>query len=207
MTDTDRDSTIADTDTRAAEVERDAYQAGKAAAGNRGLLYVIGGFSVLAGILAIAMPFVASLAAAFTTGWVLVLSGILGLAAAFRRGSGWQFVAAFALSLVMIVAGILFILQPIAGIIALTTLIVAYFGAVGILRVYYGVKSLGDGGGWMAALGALSVAVAVLLWFGMPLNAVWVPGVLLGIDLILWGTLLIAMGVRTGQAPDKRPAA
>jgi len=176
-----------------------AFRAGKAAAQNRWLLLVLGAVTVLAGVVALAMPFFASIAAALLVGWVLIASGVVGLFAAFRRNEGWHIAAAFALSLLAIVTGALILVQPIAGILAITTLIIAYFAAAGILRLYYGAKSYGDGGGWMIASGALSLVLAILLWFGLPFNAAWVPGVLLGLDLILWGALQIAFGMREGR--------
>ena len=55
----------------------------------------------------------------------------------------------------------------------------------------------------MLALGVLSLALAVMLWIGLPFSATWVLGVLLGVDLVTWGALMIALAVRIGRAqPD-----
>lgn len=185
------------------EVSALAFEAGKAAAANRWLLYVGGGASLLAGIAALALPVVASLAAAIILGACLVFSGGVGLFAAFRRRDYWQIASAFGISLLALVTGILMLLQPLAGIFALTTLITAWLGASGALRVYYGVRRRHEkGAGWMIASGTLSVAVAVLLWFGLPFNAVWVPGVFLGLDLIIWGILLIVLASYAALPPS-----
>ena len=50
------------------------------------------------------------------------------------------------------------------------------------------------------ALGSISVLLAVMLWFGLPFSATWVLGVLLGVDLAVWGALMIALAVRIGRA-------
>ena len=172
------------------------YHAGKAAADNSWLLVIVGGTSVVAGFLAVAMPFVASLTAALLFGMLLSACGLVGLITAFKRRDGWHVAAAFALSVVALVVGILMLVQPIAGVLALTTLIVAYFGASGALRIWYGIKMRPrKSNGWMIAIGVLSIVVAAMLWIGLPFNAVWVPGLLLGLDLILWGVLLIAIGL------------
>lgn len=186
------------TESAAARRERSGgvYGMGKSAGRNRWLLLIVGGVTVLAGLLALAMPFVASLAAALLAGWVLIASGIVGLVTAFRRRDGWHIAAAFALAVVAIIAGGLILAQPISGILALTTLLIAYFAASGILRIYYGAKMRGDGGGWMIAAGALSFVLALLVWFGLPFSATWVPGMFLGIDLVIWGVLQIAMALR-----------
>ena len=94
--------------------------------------------------------------------------------------------------------------EPVAGILALTSLVIAYIGASGVLRLYYGFRDRGDGGIRMIATGILSVAIALLLWFGYSLNAALLPGVLLGIDLILWGALLLAFGLAARFRPGRR---
>lgn len=188
------------------EVSKAAFDAGKAAAQNRWLLLTVGIVTVLAGIAALAMPFIASLTAALLVGWVLIISGAVGLFTAFRRHAGWHIAASFALSVVSILGGVLMIAQPIAGIFALTTVLIAYFAASGILRLYYGARSWGDGGGWMMATGALSFLLALLLWFGLPFNAAWVPGVFLGVDLLMWGAVQISLALRAGRAPERADA-
>lgn len=180
-----------------------AYDAGRSAGANQWVLYALGVVSILGGIVAIAMPFLGTLTAALVAGAALIASGLMGLFTAFRRHEGWHVAAAFALALLSIVVGVVIFLQPVAGIFALTTLVIAWFGASGLLRIWYGARSLGDGGGWMLALGILSVAVALLLWFGLPFSATWVLGVLLGVDLAVWGALMIALAVRLGRkTPD-----
>lgn len=177
-----------------------AYNAGRSAGANQWVLYALGIVSILGGVIAIAMPFLGTLTAALVAGAALVASGLMGLFTAFRRHEGWHVAAAFALALLSIVVGVMIFLQPVAGIFALTTLVIAWFGASGLLRFWYGAKSLGDGGGWMLALGILSMAVALMLWFGLPFSATWVLGVLLGVDLAVWGALMIAFAVRIGRA-------
>ncbi|MGP1357690.1 HdeD family acid-resistance protein [Roseicyclus sp.] len=184
------------------DTDRGAYEAGREVRGQRWLLFLVGGVSILAGALAIFLPFIATVTAAFVAGAALVISGVFGLFAAFRRSEGWEMASAFALSLLALAAGVLIFLEPVAGIFALTTLVIAWFGAIGLLRIWYGARALGEGGGWMIAMGVLAVAVALLLWFGLPFSATWVLGVLLGIDLLLWGSLLLAFALRLGRRPE-----
>lgn len=182
------------------QTEREtAFRAGKSAAHNRWLLLIVGIVTLLAGVVALAMPFIASLTAAILAGWVLIVAGVFGLVTAFRRHDGWHVAAAFALALVSILGGILMLAQPLTGILALTTVLIAYFAASGVLRIWYGARALGEGGGWMVATGALSFLLALLLWFGLPFSAAWVPGVFLGVDLIIWGALQIGLALREGH--------
>ena len=170
---------------------------------SRWVLIVLGIVCLIAGIVALAMPFLASITAAVLLGWVLVASGAVGLFTAFRRSDGWRMASAFALALISLVAGILIVIQPVTGILAITSLVVAYFAISGVLRIYYGVRNLGDGGGWMLAIGVLSLILAVMLFFGYPFNAAWVPGVLLGLDLVILGAMQVVFGLREGRATQR----
>lgn len=185
--------------------EAAAYDAGRAAGTQRWPLYVIGGLTMLIGAIAIALPLLSSLAAAFMTGTFLVASGIVGAVAAVRRKEGWDMAATFALSALSFLTGLLMIVMPVAGIIALTTMIIVYFFATGALRLFYGIGARAEGGGWMIALGALSLLVGVMLTLGLPFNAAWVPGVLLGLDLMIWGAMLVLLGARAGTRAARKP--
>ncbi|MFP7673972.1 HdeD family acid-resistance protein [Marivita sp. S0852] len=183
----------------------EAFRAGKVAAENRWLLLLVGAVTLLAGTIALLMPFLASLTAALVVGWVLIASGAVGLVTAIRRKEGWALAAAFAMALLSFVGGVLMIVQPIAGVFALTTVLIGYFAASGILRIFYGARSFGSGGAWMVATGLLSFLLALLLFFGLPFSAAWVPGVMLGVDLIAWGAVQIALAVKIGKTPSVAP--
>lgn len=174
---------------------------GEFARGPRWALVAIGVASIIAGIAAILLPFFASLAAVLTVGWCLVFSGAVGLFAAFRRHETWEMASTFGLSVLAIGVGILMILQPFVGIVALATLIIAWLGASGVLRLWYGLKRRREPGAiWMMLSGLAAFAVALLLWFGFPFNAIWLPGVVLGFDLMLWGALLIVLSRKPARA-------
>lgn len=183
------------------DISAAAYLAGQEAAHNKWLLLIVGIVTLIGGVIAIAMPLVASYTATLIVAWVLIASGVVGLFAAFRRQHGWHMVAAFLSAALSILIGLLVLAQPVLGLLTLTALIIAYFAVSGALRVYYGARLLkgGVGGVWMIAGGALSLLLAVLLLSGLPSAAAWVPGFLLGIDLMVWGVILIAIALRVSQ--------
>lgn len=174
-----------------------AYETGRDLPRNRRVLYILGAVFLVAGVLALAMPFVATITAALLFGISLAVAGGVGMFTAAKcRCDGWEMASAFALSLLALVVGVLMVFQPLVGVLALTTLIIAYFAVGGGLRLYYGIRKWQeDGSGWLVASGAVSLVLAILLWANLPFSAVWVPGVLLGVDLLIWGTLLIAFGM------------
>lgn len=199
--DPDRTARAAPDDTEAA-----AYAAGRFAVGNRWVLYLLGGVSLLTGVLAIFLPLLGTLAAVVAVGVSLLVSGILGALAAFRERGGWQMASAFALALLSLAAGVLMLAQPLLGVFALTAVFIAWLLVGGGYRLWAGLTGKGRrGAGWMIASGVLAIALAVLLWAGLPQNAAWVPGLVFGLDLVFWGALLIVLAAGV-EGPQTRGA-
>ena len=193
-------------DTAAATVAA-AYAAGRFAVGHRWVFYLLGGISLLTGLLAIVLPLIGSLAAVLAVGVSLLVSGVLGGIAAFRARGGGQIASAIALALLSLVAGVLMLAQPLLGVFALTTVFIAWLLVGGSWRLWAGLTGTGRrGAGWMIASGVLAIALAVLLWAGLPDNAAWVPGLVFGIDLLVWGALLLALAAEVEPAREAAQA-
>src|SRR5665213_4017057 len=75
------------------------------------------------GVAAIAVPLVATVAIAIIIGWVLLLSGIIGLISTFRMrhapGFWWSLVSA----ILAVVAGVVLLRWPLTGALSLTCLL------------------------------------------------------------------------------------
>jgi uncharacterized membrane protein HdeD (DUF308 family) len=150
---------------------------------------------VVLGILAIVLPFAASLVTALVVGWLLIVAGIFqGVHAIQHRrwgGSGWALVGA----IVDVIAGGLVVAFPIRGKLALTLVLAVFLAAEGVLKIIRAVQHNTVGSwGWLVFDGILTLALGLLILFGWPSTAVWALGLLVGIDLLFGGfsMLLIA---------------
>jgi uncharacterized membrane protein HdeD (DUF308 family) len=160
---------------------------------------------VILGLLALMAPAVASVAATVFFGWILLLSGIVGLFATFRArqapGFGWSLLSA----LVGIVAGVLLLAWPVQGTVSLTAVLIAFLLVEGGVSIMYALEhrsALSHRWGWMLASGILDVALGVLLFVGLPGTALWALGLLLGINLLFGGWALILMALRARPASN-----
>jgi uncharacterized membrane protein HdeD (DUF308 family) len=160
---------------------------------------------VILGLLALMAPAVASVAATVFFGWILLLSGIVGLFATFRArqapGFGWSLLSA----LVGIVAGVLLLAWPVQGTVSLTAVLIAFLLVEGGVSIMYALEhrsALSHRWGWMLASGILDVALGVLLLVGLPGTALWALGLLLGINLLFGGWALILMALRARPASN-----
>jgi uncharacterized membrane protein HdeD (DUF308 family) len=158
---------------------------------------------VILGMLAIMAPTIASVAATVFFGWILLLSGVVGLIATLRArtapGFGWSLLSA----LVGIVAGVLLLGWPLPGVLSLTAVLIAFLLVEGAVSIMYALehRSAPSGRwGWMLASGILDVALGLLLLAGLPGTALWALGLLVGINMLFGGWALILMALHARPA-------
>ena len=183
---------------RSDDVREVGYQIGGAIRRHWVLFLTEGIVLVILGILALLAPVVASVAATVFFGWLLLLSGIVGLFTTFRArhapGFWWSLVSAA----IGIVAGVLLIGWPLLGTLSLTAVLIAFLFAEGLVTIMYALEhrnALSGRWGWMLASGIVDVGLGVLLLIGLPGTALWALGLLLGISLIFGGWALIYMAL------------
>jgi uncharacterized membrane protein HdeD (DUF308 family) len=166
-----------------------------------GLFLTEGIALVVLGILAILVPAVASIAATLLFGWILLLSGLLGLVTTYRArhapGVWWSLASA----IVGIAAGVLLVGRPLLGLWSLTAVLIAFLFLEGVVSIFYALehrKAPSGRWGWMCASGVIDIALAAILLAGLPGTATWALGVLLGVNLLFggWAMIVMALGAR-----------
>jgi uncharacterized membrane protein HdeD (DUF308 family) len=153
---------------------------------------------VVLGVLALFAPVVASVAATVFFGWLLLLSGVIGLVTTLRArqapGFWWSLLSA----IIAIVAGALLLGWPLLGTLSLTAVLIAFLLAEGAVSIMYALEhrnALSGRWGWMLASGIIDIVLGVVLFLGLPGTALWALGLLLGINLIFGGWALIFMAL------------
>jgi len=146
---------------------------------------------ILGGILALVFPIVSSVAIVIFLGWLLIFSGILQAFSLIDV----RHVPHFWLQLVSVVlsvlVGILFLRNPEAGLLTLTLLLIVFFMVEGISKIIFSLTIRPfPNWGWVFASGVVGILLAFYLWANTPVTAIWLLGVLLGIELISEGAAL-----------------
>jgi uncharacterized membrane protein HdeD (DUF308 family) len=146
---------------------------------------------VVAGVVALIWPYVASVALIFLLGWILIVSGVLqgiGLIGAKDVPHFWLQLVSAVLALLI---GILLLRNPNAGLLIMTVLLIVYFFVEGISKVIFAMN-IRPFVGWLWVLlsGIVGLLLGAYLWANMPVASEWVLGVLLGIQLIVEGAAL-----------------
>jgi uncharacterized membrane protein HdeD (DUF308 family) len=173
-----------------------------------GWLLVLGIVQIIAGSIAIAIPVVAALAAVAIFGAVLIVSAIFQMIHAFRVRA-WPRSAWYGLGGVFyLIAGLLVMIFPIPGMLTLAVMIAILLIADGVLRVAFATSIRPVAGwGWLIAGGLGSIVVGVFLLLGWPATALWVTGLLFGVNLIFTGAMhaALALTARTSHTSANPP--
>ncbi len=156
------------------------------------LWYLIQGIlMILAGVLALVYPFIASVAIVFLLGWILIVSGIfqgIGLIGARHVPHFWLQLISVVLS---IIVGILLLRNPGAGILLFSMLLIVYFLIEGFAKVIFALTIRPfPNWGWVLASGLIGIFLGFYLWANLAVIAPWVLGLLLGIQLICEGAAI-----------------
>ena len=161
---------------------------------------------VLLGVAAIIVPPIATLAVEIILGWLFFISGVVGLIMTFvmRHAPGfwWSLFSA----VLAIAAGIVLLGWPVSGVMSLTLLLISFFILEGIATIMYALdhkRELSGRWGWVLASGIVDLAVAAIIFAGLPGTAAWAIGLLVGINMLFGGSALIglAMHARHAAAP------
>jgi uncharacterized membrane protein HdeD (DUF308 family) len=151
---------------------------------------------VVLGLVAIAVPPVATIAVAILIGWLLLASGILGLIMTLRTraapGFGWSLASA----VIGIVAGIVLLGWPLSGAFSLTVVLTVFLAMEGVVSIMYALEHRRDGSrrwGFMLVSGIVDLLLAGMIFAGLPGAAAWAIGLLVGINLVFGGFALITM--------------
>jgi uncharacterized membrane protein HdeD (DUF308 family) len=165
------------------------------------LWYLLEGvLMVVAGVLALVYPYIASVTLVFLLGWILVISGVLqgiGLIGARDVPHFWLQLISVVLAILI---GVLLLRNPDAGLLIMTVLLIVFFMVEGISKVIFALNIRPFMGWvWVFLSGVVGILLGAYLWANMPLSSEWVLGVLLGIQLICEGAALayLAWMVRT----------
>lgn len=154
---------------------------------------------LILGMVAIVVPPLATVAVEILIGWLVLASGIIGLAMTMRArgapGFGWSLVSA----LVGIAAGFVLLVWPLSGALSLTIILSVFLAMEGIASIMYALdhrRELSPRWGFMLASGIVDLILAGMIFAGLPATAAWAIGLLVGINLIVGGVALMAMALR-----------
>ena len=156
---------------------------------------------IILGVLAVCAPVAATIAVDIYVGWLLLISGVIGLIALVSTHHVHAFIWSLITAALSIGIGILLILKPIEGALSLTLLLTAFFIIEGVFQTAVAIASRQVMAGtwvWMLLSGIADLVLAAIIIAGWPGTAVWALGLLVGVNLLTSGcaVMMAALGGR-----------
>jgi uncharacterized membrane protein HdeD (DUF308 family) len=146
------------------------------------------------GTLAILFPLISTITVTLIVGLVFVAAGVVKLWRALSTRPVGRAALKAIWGLAYVIGGGFILSSPVAGALTLTIVLAALFIASGVAAFAWALMPPRmPGWGWMLASGAVSMLLGVLALFTMPIAALWIPGILAGVDLLTTGAGLIAV--------------
>lgn len=171
-------------------------------AAHRKLFLIEGAVLIVAGVAAIVVPPVASLAITIVIGWLFIMGGVVALATTLLArgmpGFWWAFVSAA----LAVAVGVMLVYSPLRGMLTLTLVLAAYFAIDGVASIMYALehrRSASNSWAWLLFSGVIDLVLAGLIISGFPGTADWALGVIVGIDMVFGGFALLAVARAAGK--------
>jgi uncharacterized membrane protein HdeD (DUF308 family) len=136
-------------------------------------------------------PAISSAAVIVLLGWLLIISGVVqgvSLVSARHVPHFWLQLTSVILAALI---GFLFLRDPAQGMATISLLLIVFFMMEGISKVVFALTIRPfPNWSWVLASGLVGILLALVLWANLPVTAVWLLGLLLGINLISIGSAI-----------------
>ncbi len=143
---------------------------------------------IAAGVLALAVPWIAGIAVTAFVGWLLLFSGGCHLVFAWRSSTARAVIWEVLLGIVYGLVGLYLLARPLAGLASLTLALAVYLFVAAVLEFVLAYQHRGTrGSGWLFLDGIVALVLAAMISATWPFSAAWAPGVLVGVSMLFGG--------------------
>lgn len=162
----------------------------------RGVFIFEGILFTLLGILAIAIPVATTFAINFIVGVLLFIGGIVQGYRTFQLHRENGFYLSLLSAILNIVLGIILVLFPTIGVLSLTIVLIFFFMLQGMAKtiIAFQLRPMKNWG-WLLFSGIISLVLSVIILAGFPQASFWVMGLLLGINMLIFGIAFLFLGL------------
>jgi uncharacterized membrane protein HdeD (DUF308 family) len=153
---------------------------------------VIGALLIVGGVFALGASVATSVVSIYFLAGILLAVGVLEIVAASRLRDAAPFVVYFLAGVLTAVVGGMMLYRPIAGLGAVTLLIVGYLFTCGLFR---GVTSIVDRypqWGWDFAYAIITIMLGAYIVASWPISALWVLGTIVSAEIVARGITLVS---------------
>lgn len=162
------------------------------------LLLLVEGVALIGfGVLALFIAPLMSLGTVTALGWCFLFGGIAAIAYS-RLYPVARFAYVLSLAAFAVVTGLALLLRPWSGAISLTVVLIICVALLAAAKLTYPLERsryLSTYRGWIRVSSVVDLVLAGLMFADLPETALWAPGLLLGVNMILGGIALVVIAL------------
>jgi uncharacterized membrane protein HdeD (DUF308 family) len=175
---------------------------------NWGWFLALGIVQIVLGTIALGESFLMTIFSVIMLGWLLIIGGISSIVHAFVERQWSGFFIDLLTGLFYAVAGFMMITNPGESAVTLTLVISMFLIIGGIFRIVEAVMGALPHRGWVLLNGVVTLALGIMIWRRWPLSGLWVIGLFVGIEMLLYGWSLVMLAIAAKRMPaSAAPAA
>ena len=153
---------------------------------------------LVCGTLAVVFPIITSVFAISLLSIVLLVAGVATLVGAFWTGKWSGFLVQVLVGLLYLAAGFVVSERPGTSILVLTIYVAVSFMVMGIFRILAAMMLRFPQWGWALLNGCVTFLAGLVIFRHLPMAAVWVIGLLVGLEMIFsgWAWIMLALAIK-----------
>jgi uncharacterized membrane protein HdeD (DUF308 family) len=163
---------------------------------------MLGILLVLCGSAAIVIPPLFTVLTAKVLGILLMVAGLVTVISSFWIGKWSGMLLHLLTGILYLVAGFVVSERPVATAIVITLFIAATFIVLGSFRIVSALTIRFPQWGWVLFNGLVTLLLGVVIYRHFPESALWVIGILVGVELLLNGWTWIMLSLAVRQIPN-----
>jgi uncharacterized membrane protein HdeD (DUF308 family) len=161
-------------------------------------LFALGLLLVVCGTVAIVAPFIATEIAVDFLAAVLLIAGVATIVAAVWAGKWGGLLVQLLFGVLYIVAGFVITERPLMSTLIVTIFLAVTFIVGGAFRMLAALLIRFPQWGWSLLNGAVTALMGMIIFRHLPFDALWVVGLLVGVEMLLagWTWIFLSLAVR-----------
>ncbi len=168
-------------------------------------LLLLGILLMVGGLAAVVYPLVSSASFIIILGTILIICGVAIIITAFWTGRWSAFLVQLLAGVLYVMAGMAIRDAPLESLAVLTLLMAAFFIVAGIFRSIAALVERFPLWGWALLNGVVTSMAGIVIYDTYPFSALWVIGLLIGLELIFNGLTWLMLALAIRRLPPNQP--
>jgi len=162
----------------------------------------LGVLLVLGGTTAIMFPVISSVAAISVLGVILIVGGVAMIIGSFWAGKWSGFLVQLLVGILYVAGGMAVTERPLLSTVMITFFLAVSFIVLGVFRTVGALIIRFPQWGWALLNGVITFLCGIVIYRNLPMDALWVIGLLIGLEMLLngWTWIMLALELRNLSA-------